>query len=273
MSTLVKKIFQFWRSVFSQFRADGCMGRAGELTYMTLLSLVPLLVMGFLVLRFFPIFSGISNELEKLIVDNFVAGTAVVVQEHLHRFLEQAPKLSIESLAFLLVTAILMIFNIEQAFNAIWKVPKHRKGIPAFLIYWAVLTLLPIFISIGLAIISYFISLPFVSGATKILGINKIWLLLAPSILTFLAFTFLYLTIPNCKVLWRSAMSGGIVALVLFEVAKRIFVLYISRFPAYQLLYGALAVIPLFLIWIYLVWIITLFGGVVSYQVNRVLLR
>jgi membrane protein len=82
--------------------------------------------------------------------------------------------------------------------------------------------------------------------------------------LTVLAFTLMYVYLPNCRVEWRDAVVGGLCAAVAFELAKRGFGFYIRRIPTYTAVYGAFAVVPLFLLWMYLSWFITLAGAMIA---------
>lgn len=264
-----KRIYRFWKDVVVGFYKDNCLVRAAALAYTALLSIVPLATVSFVVIKAFPVFQGFTDQVENYIFSNFIATSAKTIQQYIHQFSEQAMQLSSTGLIFLLVTAVLMIFNMEASFNAIWRARSHRRGIPAFLMYWAVITLLPVLIGMGFAISSFFVSLPLVVYITKTLGVNSWLLILTPYFLTFVAFTLLYLTIPNTKVLLRHAAAGGAVAAILFELSKWLFTLYLAHFKTYQLLYGALATIPLFLIWMYLSWLVVLFGAEVSYVLSR----
>lgn len=263
MQTL-KNFLNFTRIVLVRFRKDGCPMRAAALAFATLLSLVPLLTVSFSVLTAFPVSQQLALKIQAFIFQNFVATSAEVVQQHLQAVMHQTSKLSTIGTLFLLATAVLMVFNMEQAFNAIWRAEKQRSFISAFLMYWAVLTLTPILIGIGLAVSTYLISLPLISTAADWLGLKKLLFGVTPYLSTLGAFTLLYLAVPNCKVQFRHAIVGGIIATLLFELAKQGFVLYITHFSVYRLLYGALAAVPIFLVWIYLCWLIILFGGVVS---------
>lgn len=266
----LKQLLHFTHIVFIRFRQDGCANRAAALAFATLLSLVPLLTVSFSVLAAFPVSQELALKIQGFIFQNFVATSAEVVQQHLQAVIYQTSKLSAIGMLFLLATAVLMVFNMEQAFNVIWRTEKHRGFISAFLMYWAVLTLAPILIGIGLAVSTYLISLPFISSAANMLGLKKLLFAVTPYLSTLGAFTLLYLAVPNCKVQFRHAIVGGVIATILFELAKQGFVLYITHFSVYRLLYGALAAIPIFLVWIYLCWLIILFGGVVSATLRTV---
>ncbi|MBA2653926.1 MAG: YihY family inner membrane protein [Gammaproteobacteria bacterium] len=255
----------FVRQVIKQFMFDNCSLRAAALAFTSLLSIVPLMTVSFTVLAAFPFFKHLGAEVQNFIFQNFVATSAEIVQAHLQKFASQAMNLSATGIIFLVVTAVVMVLNMEQAFNAIWHVKSSRNGLTAFMMYWGLITFLPILIGIGFAISSYLFSLPLIGGTAESLGIRKLLLAYFPWLLTFIAFTVLYVTLPNCKVLVRHAAIGGLIATILFEFAKYGFGLYVLNFPTYELLYGTLAAIPIFLVWIYLSWLIILFGAVVAH--------
>lgn len=199
----LRKTFAFVWLVLKRFNADGCFSRAGSLAYATLLSLVPLMTVSFLVFTALPIFQEFALKIQSFVINNFVAASAEIVQQHLTKFVAHTSRLSAIGMLFLVATAVLMVFNLEQAFNSIWRAAKRRSLVSAFLMYWAVLTLTPILIGIGLLLTTYFISLPFISEATQFLGLNKLFLILTPYISTLIAFTLVYLAVPNCKVKFR----------------------------------------------------------------------
>lgn len=267
MLQIVERFYKFCKEVFWEYDESSCLTRAAAMSYATLLSIVPLMAVALSILAAFPVYQEIGKKMQDIIFANFVAGSADVVQQHLQTFANQAAKLSATGLFILLVTAVLMVFNMESAFNAIWRVKERRHGVTAFLIYWAVLTLLPILIAVGFAISTYLMSLPYIQSTTA--SIKLPFAIAFPYLLTWAAFSFLYLTLPNRKVRLRHALPGAFVAMVFFEFAKYAFTLYILYFPTYELVYGALAGVPIFLFWVYLSWLIILFGAVISHVLGR----
>lgn len=256
---------RFIWQVISQFIEDNLPMRSAALAFTSLLSIVPLMTVSFTVMSAFPIFKQFGIQVQNFIFENFVATSAEIVRANLQRFSEQAMNLSATGMIFLVITAVLMVFNMEKAFNTIWRAKRSRMGVSAFMMYWGLITFLPILIGIGFAISSYVFSMPLIEGTAESLGIRQAMLTYFPYMLTFTAFTVLYITLPNCKVLLRYAAIGGLVATILFEMAKYGFGLYVLNFPTYELLYGTLAAIPIFLLWIYLSWLIILFGAVVAH--------
>jgi len=269
MLHILRRIYNFWKGVLNHFLDMECLTHAAALSYTSLLSIVPLMVVSLGIASAFPVFEIYSTKIQTFVFDHFVAASADVIQNYIKGFAEKAAGLSITSFFFLLVTAVMMIFTIEISFNKIWKVKERRHGVVAFLIYWAVLTLLPILIGVGFAISNYLVSLPYISEAAKKLEGIEFFIFLFPTLLTWSAFTILYMALPNCKVLFKHAVLGGIVAMLLFEFAKHIFSYYIIAFPTYTLIYGALATIPIFLVWIYVTWVIILLGAVVTYVLKQ----
>jgi membrane protein len=269
MKAMVQTAEVFIKQACLQFIHDNCPMRAASLAYATLLSIVPLITVSFTVMTAFPFFKQLGIKLQNFVFQNFVATSAEIVEGQIQRFVAHATNLSATGMIFLVVTAVFMLFNMEQAFNVIWRIKRARRSVSAFMMYWGLITFVPILIGIGFAVSSYFFSLPFVEGATVRLGLRKPILTYFPYLLTFTAFSVLYITLPNCKILVKHAAYGGLVATILFEFAKYGFSLYVLNFPTYELLYGTLAAIPIFLVWIYVSWLIILFGAVVAHVAGQ----
>lgn len=268
MPVQLNNIYHFTKNVFFRFINDGCTYRASALTYTTLLALVPLMLMMVLVLAAFPDFSSWGQTIQDFIFSNFIPATGDVIQSYIGGVIKQAGQLSAVGLVFLLITAVLMLFNIEQAFNVIWRVDKKRNGLSAFLLYWALLTLSPILMGLSLVISSYVISMSVIAGAVAKYGLIKIALPILPFILAVIAFTILYVAIPNCRVPLRYGFLSAVFTAALFEIAKSLFTLYLMSSRTYQVLYGALATVPIFLLWIYISWTIILFGAVMCHALT-----
>lgn len=241
-----------------RFIEDKCSKTAAALTYTSLLSIVPLLAVGFSILAAFPVFKSVGEEIQNFIFANFVPTSQEMIQDYLLNFVDKASDLTTVGIIFLFVTALLLMETIEQALNDIWRVRKRRKGVAEFTVYWAVLSLGPLLLGISLAVTSYILSLPLVSVVKQPL------LTIMPFILTMLAFTLIYVVVPDRHVPIRHGLLGGFIAALLFEIAKKSFALYVKFFPTYELVYGALATIPIFLIWVYLSWFIILLGAEIT---------
>lgn len=260
---------QFIRFVFFHFFKDDCTYRASALAFTTLLAIVPLMSVGLSILSSFPVFESFRGPLQDFIFDNFVPATGNAVQSYLVQFSNQVSHLSTMGITFLVVSAILLLVTIENAMNQIWRVASPRGGVSAFLLYWTILSVAPIIIGFSLAASSYVLSIPFLKAHHPP---SFLWEIL-PFVLSFIGFSFLYIVVPNCRIKIVNGLWGGLTAAILFEIAKEGFAWYLSRYNNYQLLYGAFAIIPIFFIWIYWVWVVTLVGAEISFALSMSYLR
>jgi len=261
MSIINKIIIDFFRV--------GCSIKAAFLAYITLLSLVPLTVLGLNILTIFPFFSGLEEKIQHFVFNNFVASSAHIVLTYVNNFIAQTKQLSILGIIFLVIASVFMIFSIEKIFNQIWRAPKHRNILHAIIVYLAVLIFAPILLGFGFAVSSYLMTIKLFFKVITISGMGKIIFLIFPYLFTFLAFILLYIIVPNCKIKLGHAAIGAVMATVLFELSKYGLAVYLKVFPFYQLVYGAFAIIPIFLLWLYLSWLIVLFGAVVCHNIGK----
>lgn len=253
--------FKMLFAVFRRFINDDCPRNAAALTYTSLFAVVPLLTVTYSMLAALPVFRGVGDDLQGMLFDHFVPATGQVVQDYMGDFAQQARQLTLVGVAFLIITAALMIINIEKAFNAIWRVEKPRRGLQAFLIYWTVLTLGPLLLGAGLVLSSYLTSLPLLEKVTDPVGGGvALWNYL-PFVFSALAFTLLYWAVPHCRVRFKDAALGGMAMALLFEIAKAGFTWFVTSFPNYELVYGAFAAFPLFLLWMYVSWMLILLSA------------
>ncbi|MGE5145564.1 MAG: virulence factor BrkB family protein, partial [Candidatus Eiseniibacteriota bacterium] len=250
--------------VLQRFVDDRCLRVAGELSYTTLLSLVPLLAVGLAMLSAFPVFAGMREDIQSFVFFNFVPAAGDVVQKQFSSFLENAGKLTAFGIVALGITALLLLNTIESAFNLIWREKRARPLIIRFLTYWAILTLGPLLIGSSIALSSYIFTLTKLIGIEAFTGPLGELVRLLPFLLLVLGLMALYVIMPARPARWRPALAGAVVAALLFEVLKHLFALYVTKFPSYEAIYGALAALPLFLIWMYLAWALVLFGAEVA---------
>ncbi len=237
---------------------------ASALSFSSILALVPLLTVVFSALSLFPIFTRWSEDIQDFIYRNFVPQLGDQIQASLQEFSANAGQLTLWGLIFLLITTLALLATIEDAFNDIWQVKKGRPFGQRVLVYWAMLTLGPILIAMSLSVSSYLLSMSFIDSQPTISGVKSFLLSGLPFALELLAFVFLYISVPNCEVRFKYALSGGVIAAILFELAKYAFATYLVYFTSYQRIYGALAVLPVFLIWIYLSWLVVLIGAYIT---------
>ena len=250
--------------VVNHFIEDDCPYRASALAFTTLLALVPLMSVGFAILSSFPVFNNLTGPAQNFIFENFVPATGKIIQNYLQLFAMQVTKLSIFGIAILFITALLVMYTIERSMNKIWRVSTPRQGVSAFLLYWTILSLTPFLLGLSIAASSYFFSMPFIQDYQA----PSLLLRYVPFFLSFIGFTFLYVVVPNCPIRLIHGIYGALVATLLFESAKKAFAFYLTQYNTYQLLYGAFATIPIFFLWVYWVWLITLLGAEISYALS-----
>lgn len=263
MLQIFSRFIPFFLLVRRRFSEDRCVQFAASLTYTTLLALVPIVVIALAILSAFPMFTDLMTQLKVFILLNFVPTSAgKIISVYMQQFTSRASNLTVMGIGLLTLTAFVLMLTIDHAFNVIWRVRRKRPLLRRLLIYSAVLTLGPLMIGASLSMTSYLVSfsLGLVGGAPVI---SIFGLKVFPLALTIVAFTLLYMMVPNRLVLQRHALAGGMVAGLAFELMKKLFTLYITHFPTYKLVYGAFAGVPLFLIWIYLSWLVILFGAVI----------
>jgi membrane protein len=246
--------------VVRHFFNDDCPYRASALAFTTLLAIVPLMAVSFVILSTFPMFQRLAKPAQDFIFANFVPSTGKIVQNYLIDFTNHASKLSTIGMVFLFIIALLMMYTIESAMNKIWRAPSSRHRLLAFLLYGGIVSLTPFLLGISLLVSSYVFSIPFLAQQDIPTLLSYL-----PFIFSLAGFTFLYIVVPNCPIRIAHGFYGGLTAAFLFEAAKHVFGYYLTHYHTYQLLYGAFATVPIFFIWIYWVWIITLLGAEVSY--------
>ena len=252
------------RDLFNIFikrcREDNITISAGHLAYVTLLSLVPFIMVTFTIMSAFPAFASVRNKLEHFIFSNFVPTASDVVHKYMTDFVGNASQMSAIGILSLLVVALMLISNVDKTLNRIWRTQSDRPIVYTFAIYWMVITLGPMLIGSSVVVSSYLTGLAaFTEEYTP--GLGTFLLSLVPSGAAMLAFTILYMVVPNRRVFARHALVGAIVATIAFEITKSGFALYVTNFPSYELIYGALAVVPILFLWVYLSWVIVLFGA------------
>jgi membrane protein len=251
---------QFFKYFGQRCSADKINVTAGHLTYVSLLSLVPLIVVMFTIFSAFPVFEQLQRNIEDALIANLLPTSGEQLKQYIDEFVANASRMTAVGIGFLFVVAVMLISAIDSTLNTIWRDTSKRRFIVSLAIYWMILTLGPVLIGSGLAATSYLISLT-QFAEEYVSGVRSFMLWFVPVVTSFVAFVLLYQLVPNRTVKFRYAAFGAVIAAILFELSKQIFSLYITHFPTYQAIYGALATVPILLIWIYLSWNIVLVGA------------
>jgi membrane protein len=261
VSRQLRRQWQFLKLLGARFVEDQGLPSAASLTYTTLLSLVPLMTVSLAIFSAFPVSERVAEQVQDFVFANFIPASGEVLQQYFQQFSRKASRLTGAGFVFLVLVALMMMATIDRAFNTIWRVKSKRSPMSLFIVYWSILSLGPLLIGVSMAVTSYMVSLPLFTDAAESLGIGRHLLGLMPLLASAVAFTLLYAVVPNRSVPIRHALAGGVLAAVLFELAKRGFAFYLTHFPAYEAIYGALAAVPIFLVWVYLSWLVTLLGA------------
>lgn len=257
----VRDAWDLVRLTGRRFVVDRCLQAAAALTYTALLALVPLTTIVVGIVSAFPAFQGVQEQVRELIVVNLVPQVGDAVADHLEGFIQNTGRLTAAGAVGLVVTAILLLATIESAFNGIWRVKTDRPLLIRLLSFWAVLTLTPILVVASVSMTSQFVR---DAGIDDHAGLWRLIFTVLPLAFEIAAFTLIYRVIPARPVAWRDALAGGVVAMALFEAGKAGFTWYLVSFPVYQTIYGALATIPSFLLWLYFTWAVILIGAVIA---------
>lgn len=251
------------RMAWWRFDEQRCLQIASSLTFTVLLAIVPIITVALTLITAFPVFGELMQYIEQFLVENMLPESAESIAAYAEQFADNAAKLTAVGIAFLFVTAMIVLQTIDHALNQIWRVPRPRTRVQRIFIYWALLTVGPILIGASLSLTSWLVS--YSLGLVKAVPLaGEALLKVVPILLTGVAFSLLYITIPNRRVLVRDALSGGFLAALAFEWMKYGFAQYVTHFPTYKTVYGAFAGVPIFLLWIYLSWLVVLAGAVVA---------
>jgi membrane protein len=250
----------FFAFLWRRFLDDSLFQAAGALSYTTVFALVPLSMVVFGVLSAFPVFNQWSDGLTNYIFTNFVPSAARKVEDYLKGFTANTGQLTTAGVIALVTSVLITLASVESTFNRIWRVKTTRPKFSRFLVYWTVLTLGALVAATSLALSSQFFSLAVFSTAPGRL-LESAMLRLAPMAIELLAFTAIFRVVPHRTVKWRHAAAGAVLSVLMFELVKWGIALYIGSFGSYQKIYGPLAFVPVFLLWIYLGWVSILLGA------------
>jgi membrane protein len=251
----------FLRFVLRRWSEDRCPQIAGSLTYTTLLAIAPVFAVAVALLASTPFLGDVMAKIKIFLLLNLAPEIAqTIITVYMPQLARNARRLTWVGVGTVLVVAVWLMLIMDRSLNAIWRVRQSRPywiSVPG---YMAVIVLGPLLLGVSVTITTYVMML-----SSEITGMSgKVHALLlrgVPVATSALAFFLLYRIIPHRSVPWRHAALGGIVAGVLFETAKQMFAFYVQASPTYNMVYGAFAAIPLFLVWIYLSWLVVLLGA------------
>lgn len=262
----------FWKGVFRVFFENKGTDSVASLSYTTIISIVPMLAVILSVFTATELFQDLSQQVMKELFAHILPTSSSEVEAYLLQFSQQASKLKGISLLIILLTTVALLWTIDKKINSFWPARPPRKWWISLVHYLGVALVGPLFLGISLMLSSYLTAFPFVNDLmnTEEWGIGFQFSLLAfmPFLLNWIGFSILYRFVPTAKVSWQSARWAALIASLAIELLKSGFTLYITWFPTYDLIYGAFAAIPIFLLWMYLNWFVVLFSAALLKQLE-----
>jgi membrane protein len=262
--SVLREAGEFATATARHFIASRSLQTAGSLTFTTLLALVPLITVALALSTAFPAFDEAIGAFRGYVVEHFLPDARGVdmITRQITAFTQKAGRLTAIGLGFLAVTAVMLMLTIDGVLNRVFRVQRRRPLAQRLIMYWSVLTLGPILIGASISMTSFLVGASL--GVLALGEFSEMALRLLPFVFTLAAFTWLYVVVPYRRIELVHALTGGLVASVMFELAKRGFGLYIAHFPTYSMIYGAFATLPIFLLWLYLSWLVVLLGATIT---------
>jgi membrane protein len=254
----------FLPRLYARARDVDLFGTAASLSYTTLLGLVPLATVAFAFVARFPFFSRWLDALEGFLLKHVLPGNAAtIVRTYVVGLAEKAVQITGASILLLLVTAMLLMATVERELNLIWGVSQRRPLHRRVLVYLFGITLGPVLVGASISLTSWFVTQSVAALPAEYAPASQVvhWL---PFAFTAIALSLLYGIVPARRVPWSAAIVAGVLAAIAFEGAKQGFAWYVANLANYQMLYGALAALPIFMLWVYLSWVVVLAGAAIS---------
>jgi membrane protein len=262
-------MFRLTQLIFRRAREERLPQVAGSLTFATVLSIVPLLAVTFALLARFPLLRGLKQALDEYLLKSLLpTDISRAVLRHLQQFAANAGGLTLVGSLFLLASAVVMLLTVENALNRIWQVKKARPLLKRVALYLLVLSLGPLALAASLWATAQLVRASI--GLIGTLSPQAAFVLnLGPFLIGAVAMGSLFYFVPNTPVRKRDAIVGGLLAGIAFELGKRGFAAYLLHVPTYKAVYGAFALVPVFLVWVYLSWLVTLAAALVTANLGR----
>ena len=250
--------------IWNHFKDHHCLRMATALSYQTLLAIVPLAAVAFALFTAIPAFAHLKVKLTTLLLENLLPSKISTVDAALSDFAVNAGQLTYFGLAGIAITALMLMSSIEEIFSQIWQVAATRNPFKRLMTYILITLIGPIAVGTSLTLVNWVIDISEEATGFQVTGAYSLLSSVMPALLPFIILFILYRIVPACDVKWRHAAIGAGIATALFLFGKYMFKLYLEFFPSYEVVYGAMAAIPLFLIWLYVSWGIVLFGATIA---------
>ena len=260
--TKIQPLSDFILFLGKRAKADAVFRVASSLAYTSLIALVPLIAIGIAIFSAFPVFDGIRTQLADFLFQNLTPSFEDQIRQYLGKIVGNSGQLGAVGVSGIAITAIMLLSTIEDSFNYIFKVTQPRRIATKVTLYWTVITLGPLLLGTAFSLRGYLYTLQrFVPNGTTT---EFFFSYTIPPIITIVTLMLVYILVPNKKVPLLNAFCGAVIAVILFWFLRTGFGSFVMSNSTYSTLYGALAIIPIFLIWMYLSWAVVLFGAVVT---------
>ncbi len=250
------------RSLWERFTRDRLSLIASSLTFTTIMAIVPLLTVALAIFSTHPLFSDLQKVLQKWLIDSLVPDAiAKQVMGSIVQFTAKAHRLGLAGFVVLVGSTLALVFTIDHTFNNIWRVKARRSVWKRLLVYSALLAFGPMLLAASL-----WLTTTVAMWSESLVGVDSVRMFYngLEFVLVWAGLTVLYRYVPNARVMPRHALLGGLCAATALEVAKKLLAIYLLKMPAYSMIYGAFATVPLLLIWIYVAWLLVLIGAEIA---------
>ena len=261
LKSIVKKKLAFLFFFKNKLEDDGIDVLASSLSYTTILSLIPILAVLLSFFSFHPSFAVYRDEMMGYIIKNMMPQMGAVLTDNINSFIENASKTTTVGVVTLIIIALALIRRIDLTLNKIWHVKVNRPRITTFAVYWMVLTLGPILFGVSIAISSSILASNFLGDGSAAVYLNTIGMKMVPCFLTFVIFSLLFISVPCTKVNVTHAVIGAFFTALVQEFIKQSFTHYVVNFTSYTPVYGAVAALPVLMVWTYINWYVVLLGA------------
>ena len=259
------RLVQFLAGLWEQFNRDKVIIRASGLAYSSLLATVPLIAVIYSVLSAFGALDELKVMVQDFLLSNLLPTQHADLVDALDLFTTNTTKLGFFGFAFLALAAVLLLDSVESNFNNIYHVSSRRRLISKITAYTSVLVFGTLFIGASLSISARVETMLLRGVNVDLSWVTRQMSWLFPLVLAFLAFLLVFTVVPFTRVRFKSAVLGAASSAVLFEVSKYGFAAWVGQSVRYSTVYGSLAAVPIFLIWLYVVWIVVLLGLEVAF--------
>lgn len=265
-SLLVFQLFRgrFWIRTFHNFIHKDGLDAVTVLSYTSLVGIVPFLGVIISVLSVTDYFKNRSADIVNQLLAHLLPSSSPMVEQYLLEFSSHASHLKGVGILFIFITFLLMLWSIDNKINAMWDKNTQRRLWISLLSYLSIALVGPLLLVMSFTMTSV---LPALGGISPQIA-NSVWLFNLPILMNVLGFWFLFHYVPVAKVAWQASFIGALIVSFLLEVLKQAFVFYVQWFPSYDLIYGAFAAVPLFLLWMYVVWMTVILGASAVYELN-----